>query len=242
MNTEVKNSIDKLKKIAHLQDSFSVKQQAVLIKEMSKCSEGLRELLELLISRRLKRKDSLHYIDGIIFQYLHDANAAILHKAMERYFHDGIVQLESSYNMNYKPLYESLISNNFKAANDLTQKYLRVLAGLGKKDERRWLYFTDALALPTKDLRTIDTLWRIYSGGQFGFSIQKEVWIHNNRNWEKFWHKIGWKIDKKSARYPNDFIWNTSAPEGHLPLFNQIRGVQVLAALFMHPALRNIKQ
>jgi len=136
------------------------------------------------------------------------------------------------------PLYKSLISNNFKTANQLTQIYLQQLAGLDKNNKRKWLYFTDILNLPIKDLRTIDLLWRIYSENQFGFSIQKQIWIYNDKNWEKFWHTIGWKINQKNMRYPDEFIWNKNAPTGHLPLSNQLRGVQVLTALFMHPALK----
>jgi hypothetical protein len=60
--------------------------------------------------------------------------------------------------------------------------------------------------------------------------------LYNNKNWDKFWHAIGWKINKRNIRYPQEFIWNNNAPKGHLPLFNQIRGVQVLASLFVHPA------
>ncbi len=160
---------------------------------------------------------------------------------VNKYFKEGVVKLRSSSDIDYKPLYRSLISHNFKTANQLTQKYLNMLAGLNSDQKRQWLYFTDVLNFPTQDLRTIDSLWTIYSGGQFGFSVQKQIWINNNKNWEKFWHTIGWKNNKKNARYPNEFIWDTTAPTGHLPLFNQLRGVQVLAKLFMHPALKDNK-
>lgn len=242
MNTKMNSHIDQLKKIAHLQDYFSVQQQIKLVETISKYPAGLSELLELLISRRLKDRDAVRYIDGIIFKQIYNSKAIMLHKQIKKHFQDGIVKMESSNSINYKPLYESLISDNFQEANRLTQQYLNVLAGLSQNKTRQWLYFTDVSNFPVQDLKTIDALWNIYSEGQFGFSVQKQVWIYNNKNWEKFWHKIGWKINKKSVRYPHEFTWNTSAPTGHLPLFNQLRGVQVLAALFMHPALKDIKK
>ncbi len=239
MNTEINTSISQLKKIAHLEDPLSISQQIKLVQKIGRYPAGLTELLELLIARRLKPIDSVHCVDGIIFKELYHSNTVTLQKKIKKYFHNGIVKLESSSSINYEPLYRSLISNNFKAANCLTQKYLSKLAGLNQ--ERKWLYFTDVLSFPDKDLKTIDALWTIYSEGQFGFSIQKQIWMYNNKNWERFWHKIGWKVDKKNVRYPNEFIWNTTAPIGHLPLFNQLRGVQVLAALFTHPAFKDIK-
>jgi hypothetical protein len=242
MNTEINNSISQLKKIAHLQDPFSIRQQVALVEQISTFPAGLTELLELLISRRLKRKDTLGYIDGIIFKQAYNSQAVAIRRKIKQHFHDGIVVMESSNNINYRPLYESLISNNFQKANHLTQKYLHALAGLSPDKSRQWLYFTDVSGFPIQDLKTIDTLWTIYSKGQFGFSAQKQVWIYNNKNWERFWHKIGWKRNKKNIRYPHEFTWDTSAPTGHLPLFNQLRGVQVLAALFTHPALQDVKQ
>lgn len=241
MNTIVKDGINQLKTIAHLQDSFSVQKQIMLVEKISKCPKGTGELLELLIDRRLKQRNSLRYVDSIIFKQLYNSETITLHEKIKKHFQDGIVNLESSNNINYTPLYESLISNNFKKANYLTQKYLNILAGLSQ-NKRQWLYFTDILRLPAEDLKTIDALWTIYSEGQFGFSVQKQLWMHNNKNWEQFWHTIGWKIDKKNIRYPNDFTWDTSAPAGHLPLFNQLRGVQVLAALFTHPAIKEMKK
>jgi len=242
MNTEINDSINQLKQIAHLQDSLSIKQQVGLVQKIIKYPAGPNKLLELLITRRLKQIDALCYVDGIIFKELHNSSSINLQEKIKEYFCNGIVKLESSDDINYKPLYESLISNNFKAANYLTQAYLKKLAGLHQDKKREWLYFTDVLSFPDQDLKTIDTLWTIYSEGQFGFSIQKEIWIYSNMNWENFWHKIGWKVGKKNIRYPNEFTWDTTAPTGHLPLFNQLRGVQVLATLFTHPALKDIRK
>lgn len=236
MNNEIHNHLFKLNQIAHLEDSFSIEQQIKLVLLIIEDSSGRQILLDLLIERCLNKKGKIYYIDGIIFKSLYNHPQGILQEKLDYYFQNGIVNLKSDYNINYQPLYKSLISNDFKTANQLTHIYLNKLAGLNENNKRQWLYFTDVLNLPTQDLKTIDTLWKIYSKGQFGFSIQRQIWLCHDKNWEKFWHKIGWKINKKNIRYPQEFIWDNTAPTGHLPLFNQLRGVQVLATLFMHPA------
>ena len=46
--------------------------------------------------------------------------------------------------------------------------------------------------IPAKDLQTVDALWRAASGGKFGYSAQKELWLQNRRYWEKFFKAIDW--------------------------------------------------
>lgn len=241
-NQSTHHHLTTLKNIAHLEDFFSVKQQSELIKQIGSNTPGLFQLLDLLIDRRINKTAKLSYIDGTILKYLHTSQIIYIKKQLHTFFEEGVVELKSSLFINYKPLYSSLLSNNLQEANLLTNQYLQELAGLHNNNEpkRQWLYFTDIITIPSTDLNTIDTLWRVYSGGKFGFSIQRQIWLYNNKSWDKLWNVIGWKINNTTARYPNDFTWNYNAPQGHLPLFNQLRGVQVLSTLFMHPAFTKI--
>lgn len=236
MVNKIQNDLLHLYKIADLEDRFSREKQIKLVKKIVKEPMGAANLLDLLIDRRLKSKKAIGQLDGIIFKHLQGLKQSSVKEKIKRYFQTGIVRLESAHHINYRPLYKSLLLHNFQEANRLTQIYLHELAGLNKNNQRQWLYFTDVLNLPEKDLKTIDSLWKIHSEGIFGFSIQRKIWLNHDKNWDKFWHIIGWKINKKNARYPSEFIWDNSAPIGHLPLCNQLRGVQVLATLFMHPA------
>lgn len=237
MNNQLKEHLLLLKRISTLQDTSSVSKQAELINKIRDYQEpGLLALLNLLIERRIDSEIFPSYIDGILFKHLYLSNSIEIRKQVKYYFNKGIVELKSSANIDYTPLQNSLIYENFQHADRLTDLCLRKLAGLNKTNDRKWLYFTDVLHLPSEDLRTIDMLWKIHSKGKFGFSIQRNIWLSNNQNWEKLWHKIGWKINNTSLRYPNEFIWDTTAPIGHLPLFNQLRGVQVLHYLFQHSA------
>lgn len=240
MTDQLKHHLSILKEIAHLEDLFSINQQTELVKKIISYDQpGLIALMELLIERRITDSTKLSYIDGTIFKYLHVSEINLIKTKINDYFKEGVVKLKSSNNINYTELNESLIGNNFKKADLITQRCLHELAGLNKKTGRQWLYFTDILNLPSQDLQTIDKLWTIYSKGKFGFSIQRSIWLYNDQNWDKLWHRIGWKINNIALRYPHEFTWDNTAPIGHLPLFNQLRGVQVLSALFKHPAWNN---
>lgn len=147
----------------------------------------------------------------------------------------GIVPLHSERNIDYTPLEQLLIQQDFLAADRMTLQLLCQLAGEAAV-QRKWLYFTEVNSFPIPDLLSINHLWLNYSEGKFGFSVQREIWLSLGKNWDKFWPKIGWKNGNNWTRYPNEFVWDLNAPRGHLPLSNQLRGVQVMASLLSHPA------
>lgn len=147
----------------------------------------------------------------------------------------GVVSLDSEAGIDYSSLQQHLVAQEFQAADQLTLQKLCELAGPAAV-KREWLYFTEVENFPVRDLQTIDALWRAYSQGQFGFSVQREIWLAVGKNWEQFWPKIGWKAGNNWTRYPQGFTWNLTAPRGHLPLSNQLRGVRVIASLLSHPA------
>lgn len=147
------------------------------------------------------------------------------------------MSLDSDCNLDYTPLKELLAQEKFEEADRLTRELLCELAGEGAT-ARKWLYFTEVDLIPATDLQTIDGLWVAYSEGKFGFSVQRQLWLSVKQDWDKLWPKMGWKDGNSWTRYPQGFTWDLSAPKGHLPLSNQLRGVRVLAALFNHPAFR----
>lgn len=147
----------------------------------------------------------------------------------------GVVTLPSDREIDYQPLQEQLTREDFLKADRETAQRLCELGG-EMALKRKWLYFTEAARLPVTDLRTINTLWQVYSEGKFGYSVQRELWLSAGKDWEKFWQKIDWKNGNKWTRYPNEFTWDLSAPKGHLPLSNQLRGVRVLKEILTHPA------
>lgn len=237
MNKQAKKTLHIVSKIDKLQSKISHNQQKQLVKELLLIGiQGQEELLELLINRRINNKIRLSYLDSIIFEFLVNSDYSSISEAIKYYFPNGLVYLKSNLSSNYQSLQNLLIMHRYQEADKLTQQKLCQIAGLNTDNKRDWLYFTDIMGLPSEDLITINSLWQVYSRYKFGFLTQRRIWISNNCDWEKLWHQIGWKNNGVPRRYPEDFLWNVDAPDGHLPLFNQLRGVQVLSALFNHVA------
>jgi len=193
---------------------------------------GLDVLMEFLLQRRSNPRSG---VDGTAYQILRTADSTSAKEFLQTYFPTGIVPLHSERAIDYIPLQQLLAIQDFQAADRMTLQKLCELAGSAAV-QRKWLYFTEVENFPAPDLQTINTLWVVHSEGKFGFSIQREIWLSLGKNWEKFWTKIGWKNGNSWTRYPNEFTWNLTAPKGHLPLSNQLRGNRAIAALFSHPA------
>ena len=196
---------------------------------------GETQLLNILLKRFEKSEKHVNGFDGFVFELLSKSKHQEIVQILKQHFTSGIVSLKSDYKIDYLPLQKLLIEKNFRQADQLTQQKLCELSQKCSNHYRNWLYFTDIFELPSADLITIDKLWSTHSQELFGISIQRRIWLENNSDWDKLWQKIGWTINNQKCRYPQDFIWTLKAPAGHLPLFNQLRGVQVLASLFNHP-------
>ena len=232
-NQITQNNIDQ--QIKKLEDNISLAQQIKLIEKLSAENEiGEQSLINYLINRRIIKKQKIALLDGLIFEKLYNTKNDSIMLQLQKYFNQGIIQLNNNLSFNYQPLQELLIQHKFQEADQLTQQYLCKLAGLNIQNKRTWLYFTDIAMIPAEDLLNIDLLWHIYSRGKFGFSVQRNIWIRHKCKWNILWKTIGWTKKDIPCRYPTEFIWTIDAPEGHLPLFNQLRGVQVLSALFNH--------
>lgn len=79
------------------------------------------------------------------------------------------------------------------------------------------------------DIRTIDYLWKKYSGDKFGFSSQQKIWQSVNQKgdfstqtWRRFATEVGWKTGEVANSsgyllYEQLNFEPTKAPEGHLP-------------------------
>ncbi len=154
---------------------------------------------------------------------------------MTQAMQDMNIELASDRGVDYSGLRDLLQTKQFQAADRLTLQLMCEAAG-PQAVKRGWLYFTEVDQLPATDLRTVDQLWLAVSEGKFGFSVQRQIWLGQGKTWEKLWPVIGWKQGNHWTRYPDEFIWDLTAPKGHLPLSNQLRGVRVLASILSHPA------
>jgi len=215
-----------------LQSGSEKKQRQVIPELVSTGAAGLQVLMEFL---KEQQSTPVSLIAGLAYQALYDANTPKTKEFLQTHFPTGIVPLRSECSIDYTTLQQLLVTQDFLSADRLTLEKLCELAGSAAV-QRKWLYFSEVENFPIADLQTINTLWFIHSQGKFGFSVQRELWLSLSKNWEKLWHKIGWKTGNNWTRYPNEFTWDLSAPIGHLPLSNQLRGVRVIASLLSHPA------
>lgn len=217
--------------------SSTEKQQQQLIPELISLGETGIEVLMGFLKQRTNPVDPLA---GLVYQALYDANTAKTQTFLQNDFPQGIVPLQSDKGIDYRSLQQLLVKRDFQSADRLTLEKLCELAGAAV-NQRKWLYFSEVDNFPITDLQTINNLWFVHSQGRFGFSVQRELWLSLSKNWDKLWPVIGWKTGNNWTRYPHEFTWNLDAPQGHLPLSNQLRGVRVMASLLSHPAWTNPK-
>ena len=122
--------------------------------------------------------------------------------------------------MDYRKLRDYLAQGKWWEADEETK---RVMLAVGKREKEGWLDDEHIDNFPCEDLRTIDQLWVKYSGGKFGFSVQKRIYQgfgtreYNDEIWDKFGYKVGWKKGGNWLYY-TDITYDKKAPEGHLPV------------------------
>ena len=96
---------------------------------------------------------------------------------------------------------------------------------------------------PVEDMATLERLWRAYSGGKFGYAVQRKAYDSKkvSRNMEALFDRIGWKNEEGSLlrwlpeAKLDEFITSRKAPRA-LPLTSTLRGQQLLQGLLLHEA------
>ena len=149
----------------------------------------------------------------------------------------GWFKVESAVGIDYRGLQQDLLHEDFQAADRTTSAVLRQLAG-PDAEQRGYVYFSEVPEMLGADLTVIDRLWTAYSQGRFGFTTQARLLKALGGRYDLLWPRIGWKREGVWTRYPGAFTWSLEAPEGHMPLVNQLRGVRLMDALLNHPALQ----
>ncbi|MEM7757230.1 MAG: GUN4 N-terminal ARM-like repeat domain-containing protein [Cyanobacteria bacterium P01_A01_bin.40] len=219
--------------ISHPIYQESVKNQLKIIPQLVEAGEtGLSTLMNWMISVQTQ---SHNLALGKAYHALYLNNSALVQEFLDSNFPHGVIPLNSEQGVDYLPLQQLLAQQDFQKADVVTLQKMCELAGTAAM-ERKWIYFTEVVNLPIIDLQTLDRLWLMSSEGKFGFSVQRRIWLSEGKNFAKLWTKINWKSGNSWTRYPQGFTWNLTAPQGHLPLSNQLRGVRVIDAIFAHPA------
>lgn len=211
----------------------NARQRRSLIRSVESRADELLQLGDGLLERFDRTSDD--WAAGWLLQVLQSQQPAALADLLP-VAADGWFQTESSVGLDYAPLQRDLLNQQFEAADRFTSSALRHLAG-PQAQKRGYVYFSEVPGMADLDLVTIDRLWTAYSQGRFGFTAQARLLNALNGRYEQLWPRIGWKQDGVWTRYPGAFTWSIKAPEGHMPLINQLRGVRLMDALLNHPAL-----
>jgi hypothetical protein len=224
---------DALEPLVQQLQSDSSKLQLAAVNQLAAAGEaGILPLIEFL---RTRQADVPQAAAGRAYQWLYQSSSPIARTFLDSERPFGIVPLRSAHAIDYQELQQLLIQQAYEMADRLTLQKLCELAG-PEAVKRKWVYFSEVDGFPIEDVQTIDRLWRVYSEDRFGFSRQREIWLSVGQNWDRLWEKLAWKTGNSWTRYPNEFIWDVSAPPGHLPLSNQLRGVRMMQSLLAHPA------
>jgi len=214
--------------------SASSRQRRSLLSQLQQRAEQVR----LLIPEQLDRLDATgdDWAAGALIHLLVSIDDPLAQAFRQRY-PDGWLAVTAASGLDYAPLQRALIEQQFEEADRLTSEYLRQLAGEAAV-KRGYVYYSEVAQFASVDLESIDRLWVVYSQARFGFSVQIRLLRSLNGRWDQLWPRLGWKQGGVWTRYPAAFTWSLEAPEGHLPLVNQLRGVRLMDALLSHPGLQ----
>jgi hypothetical protein len=212
----------------------SARQRRSLLPQLQRQAADLRPL----ISDHLMGLDATgdDWAAGFLIQLLLEPEGETREAFSDRY-PSGWLATPSAQGVDYVPLQQALALQHYEHADRLTSEILRHLAGSAAV-QRGYVYYSEVQPMASADLDSLDRLWVCYSCGRFGFSVQGRLLQACNGRWDQLWPRIGWKNGSQWTRYPGSFQWSIEAPEGHMPLVNQLRGVRLMDALLSHPALQ----
>ncbi|MDX2099186.1 MAG: GUN4 domain-containing protein [Leptolyngbyaceae cyanobacterium bins.59] len=126
----------------------------------------------------------------------------------------------------YANLVNYLATAQWKDADRETDKMMLEAVGQAAV-ERGYLKLEEIRNFPCEDLRLIDQLWVKFSGGKFGFSIQKQIYVEcggkldgkypGEEIWERFGDRVGWRKDGNWLSYSHMDPSPLSSPRGIFP-------------------------
>ncbi len=122
--------------------------------------------------------------------------------------------------VSYWKLINLLAEHEWQKADTLTRDLVLELSNSSDKG----LLDKEAIEkFPRKDIYTLDQLWIEYSQGNFGFSVQKEIFDSVDQKEQKFGEKVQWRgstpvLGRFTWKSYGEIVFDLSAPRGHLPI------------------------
>jgi hypothetical protein len=145
-------------------------------------------------------------------------------------------------NLRYYPLQIALRQQKWRDADEITKDLIFQLGGgeYSDRDETYWIGSNWTQQIPNADLQVLDRLWKTYSEGRFGFSVQKQIFLEcggqtgdrtEQEAWERFDAQVGWKIEDDDPRreiirllrfkVPQNQVFHRNAPAGYFPCLQE---------------------
>ena len=126
--------------------------------------------------------------------------------------------LKVSSHQRYARLTELLAAKQWNQADEETYD---LILKMSNRVREGWLEYPSTQNLACEVLQTIDRLWLNYSGGRFGFSVQRKIWQELGGKIDYgteclLGERLGWRVshnwlDHKSLNF------SLNAPDGHFP-------------------------
>ena len=224
------NSIENITDLVNSFVESNQRKRKSLIKKIESSADSLFEVADTFLKESERGGDD--WANGWILQ--------VLKMYKPEFFENDIYNnwflTYTERGINFEKLQLNLLEQNFEEADRITSSILRELAGK-VAEKRGYVFYSEVKNMPGKDLETLDRLWKIYSQGKFGFSIQAKLLKSVGKRYDLLWPRIGWKKDGIWTRYPSAFSWSLDAPDGHMPLVNQLRGVRLMDSILRHPSI-----
>lgn len=130
------------------------------------------------------------------------------------------VPLKSAAGLDYRPLRNLLAAENYRDADQETWHLL--LQAVSRQAEGS-LSLRALRRIPQPDLETLDQLWHTFSHGQFGFTVQKQIYqglggktAFDYPLWAAFGEQVGWYVDRQWVNYSH-LSFSAQAPRGSFP-------------------------
>ena len=144
---------------------------------------------------------------------------------------DNLVSPETG--VDYTSLRNLLAEKQWRRANETTQD---LMLQATNRELQGWISTQQIREFPCWDLRRIDSLWKKYSDGRFGFSVQYPIFVRTgNRpgrlvateSYDAFGDAVGWREPnpnppERGSRnqwiiFSGNLNYSLDAPIGHLP-------------------------
>ena len=123
----------------------------------------------------------------------------------------------SAIGLRFNTLRSHLAAKDWQAADRETDRLLQTAAGI---TPGRAIAIDDIDKIPSRDLRTIVTLWDEHSHGRFGLGHQARLWHSLGRDNARFAAAVGWSRRGQWLGY-GELSFHDEAPAGHLPTWGR---------------------